>query len=225
MSYNLQSYFEKRFTEIKVAKPTKKSVFITFSRQTGCNETGIAVDLVKALRSEGLKWTFMNKEVLEEAATKLKIDPSKIQYVFENRKKTHVDEVLSALSSKYYKSDKKVRKTITEVLRHYAIEGNIIIVGRAGIATTRDLPGGFHIRFTAPYDWRVNALKKRSEFKDVDVPAFIKRHDVKKTKLIEDFYGKHFNEIQFDLMINCAAFTRQQIISLIIESMKMKNMI
>lgn len=225
MPYNLQSYFEKRFTSTKPSPPTKKSAFITFSRQTGCNGTGIAVDLVKALKSEGYKWAFMNKEVLEEAANKLKIDPSKIQYVFENRKKTHADDVLSALSSKYYKSDKKVRKTITEVLRHYAIEGNIIIVGRAGIATTNNLPGGFHIRFTAPYDWRVNALKKRSEFKDVDVTAFIKRHDTKKTKLIEDFYGKNFSEIQFDLTINCAAFTRQQIVSMIIESMKMKNMI
>ena len=225
MPYNLQSYFEKRFTSTKQAPPTKKSVFITFSRQTGCNGTGFAVDLVKALKSEGHKWAFMNKEVLEEAAIKLKIDPSKIKYVFENRKKTHADDVLSALSSKYYKSDKKVRKTITEVLRHYAIEGNIIIVGRAGIATTNNLPGGFHIRFTAPYDWRVNALKKRGEFKDVDVAAFIKKHDTKKTKLIENFYGKNFNEIQFDLTINCEAYTRPQIISLIIESMKMKNMI
>lgn len=225
MPYSLQSYFEKRFILEKEAKPTKKTAFITFSRQTGCNGNGIAMDLVKALKAEGHKWTFMNKEVLEDAANKLKIDPSKIQYVFENRKKTHVDDVLSALSSKYYKSDKIVRKTITEVIRHYAIEGNIIIVGRAGIATTSDLPGGLHIRFTAPYEWRFGALKKRSEFKDVDVAAFIKRHDLKKTKLIEDFYGKNFNEIQFDLMINCAAFTRPQIISLIIESMKMKNLI
>ena len=225
MAYNLQSYFEKRLTGTKPAPPTKKSVFITFSRQTGCNGSGMAVDLVKALKAEGHKWTFMNKEVLEDTANKLKIHPSKIKYVFDNKKKTHVDDVLSAFSSKYYKSDKKVRKTITEVIRYYAIEGNIIVVGRAGVATTADIPGGLHIRFTAPYEWRLNALKKRSEFKDENVAAFIKKHDIKKRMLIEDFYGKDIQEIQFDLTINCAAFTRQQIIALIIEAMKWKNMI
>jgi len=225
MTYNLQSYFEKRITSHKPASLPKKNVFITFSRQTGCNGTGIAIDLVKSLKAEGQKWTFMNKEVLEDAANKLKINPAKIKYVFENKKKTHVDEVLSALSSKYYKSDKKVRKTITEVIRHYASEGNIIIVGRAGVATTADIQGGLHIRFTAPYEWRINALKKRIGFKDEDVATFIKKHDAKKRKLIEDFCGKDLSEIQFDLMINCAAFTRQQIIAMIIQAMRWKNMI
>ncbi len=224
MAYNLQSYFEMRFKGTKVA-PMKKNAFITFSRQTGCNGTGIAIDLVKALKAEGHTWTFMNKEVLEAAANKLRVDPSRIKYVFENRKKTHVDEVLSALSSKYYKSDKKVRKTISEVIRHYAAQGNIIIIGRAGVATTSDLKGGLHIRFTAPYEWRLSALKKRSEFKDEDVAAFIKKHDAKKRMLIEDFCGKDLHEIQFDLMMNCAAFTRQQIVAMIIEAMKWKNMI
>lgn len=224
MAYNLQSYFEMRFAGTKPAPP-QKNKFITFSRQTGCNGTGIAMDLVKALKTEGHTWTFMNKEVLEASANKLRIDPSKIEYVFENRKKTHIDELLDALSSKNYKSDKKVRKTITEVIRHYAVKGNIIIVGRAGIATTTDLPGGLHLRFTAPYDWRLNALKKRREFKDEDVASFIKKHDIKKRKLIEDFCGKNFNEIQFDMVLNCAAFTRQQIVAMIIESMKWKKMI
>ncbi len=224
MAYNLQSYFEMRFSGTKSAPPNKNA-FITFSRQTGCNGTGIAMDLLKALKAEGHTWTFMNKEVLETTANKLRIDPSKIEYVFENRKKTHVDELLDALSSKYYKSDKKVRKTITEVIRHYATKGNIIIVGRAGVATTADLPGGLHFRFTAPYEWRLNALKKRSEFKDKEVAAFIKKHDVKKRLLIEDFCGKNLNEIQFDLMLNCAAFTRQQIVAMIIEAMKWKKMI
>lgn len=223
MAYNLQSYFEMRFTGTRAA-PVKKSAFITFSRETGCNGTGIAIDLVKALKAEGHTWTFMNKEVLEEAANKLRVDPSRIKYVFENRKKTHVDEVLSALSSKYYKSDKKVRKTISEVIRHYATQGNIIIVGRAGVATTADLQGGLHIRFTAPYEWRLNALSKRNEFKNEDVAAFIKNHDAKKRMLIEDFCGKELYQVQFDLMLNCAAFTRQQIVAMIIEAMKWKKM-
>ena len=171
------------------------------------------------------KWKFINKEVLEDSANKLKLEPARIKYVFESRKMTHADEVLSAFSNRYYKSDKVVRKAITEVLQHYSINGNVILVGRAGVATTNTLPGGLHLRLTAPYEWRVNALKKRKAFANTDVEKFIKEHDAKKRKLIKDFCGKSINDIQFDLSINCAAFTRQQLIEIIMSAMKLKKMI
>ncbi len=224
MPYDLLTYFEKRLADTKPVKK-QKTAFITISRQTGCNATGIVIDLVKALKAEGAKWSYINKEILENAANKLRLNPSRINYIFEAAKKTHVDEIVAAFSSRYYKNDKVVRKTITEVIRHYAAEGNIIIVGRAGVATTSDMPGGLHLRFTAPYEWRLNSLKKRKEFQNKDLAAFIRMHDMKKRKLIESFYGNDLSEIQFDLTLNCAAFTRNQIISLITSAMKMKNLI
>jgi cytidylate kinase len=227
MPNDLLTYFEKRFAEKKPA-PKKKSVFVTISRQTGCNATGIAIDLVKVLKAEGLRWNYINKEILENAANKLRLNPSRINYVFEADRKTHVDEVLAAFSSRYYKNDKIVRKTITGVIRHYAEAGNMIIVGRAGVATTRDMSGGLHLRFTAPYEWRFNSLKKRKEFEkysDKEMEKFIKEHDAKKRKLIESFCGKDMSEIQFDLTINRATFSRQEIVTLITEAMKMKKMI
>ena len=224
MPHKLLTYFDNRF-ERPPLKKYEQGPFITISRQTGCNGTGIAKDIAKALKAYGQKWSFINKEVLEESARKLKIDPSKIKYVFETKRKTHFDDVISALSSRYYKSDKVVRKTITEVLRHYAQAGHVILVGRAGIATTADINRGLHIRFTAPYEWRVNNLKKRKAFESRDVGAFIKEHDLKKRKLIEDFCGKDISDIHFDLTLNCETFTRQQIIELVVESLKMKKFI
>jgi cytidylate kinase len=224
MPYDLLTYFEKRVSGAKKEKPPG-APFLTISRQTGCNGNELAFLLIKALRQKKSEWKYINKEVLEESANKLKLDQSKIEYVFDTKEKTHVDEILSALSNRYYKSDRKVRKTITEVLRHDAREGNIIIVGRAGVATTQDLPGGLHIRLTAPYEWRVNALKRRKAFENTDVAAFIKSHDAKKKKLIEDFSGKKISEIQFDLNFNCATFSKAQIVELILEAMKMKKMI
>jgi cytidylate kinase len=153
------------------------------------------------------------------------MDPARIRYVFETKRKTHADDVIAALSSRYYKSDKAVRKTITEVLRHYAQAGFVIMVGRAGVATTQDMPGGLHLRLIAPYEWRVSSLRKRKSFEDVDVVKFIKEHDLKKKKLIEDFCGKSIHEIQFDLTINTASFTRQQLIDLVIQAMKMKKLL
>lgn len=224
MATNLLPYFNQRFdkSNIKKADP---GPFITISRETGCNGSGIATDLVKALKSRKLNWKFINKEILEESAHKLKLDKSKIEYVFETKKKSHIDEVLAALSNRYYKSDKIVRKTITEILQHYALEGNVIIVGRAGVATTSKMAKGLHLRFVAPYDWRLSSLQKRKAFQNINASAFIKKHDLKKRKLIEDFCGKKINDINYDLTINCAAFSRQQIISLVIEAMEMKKLV
>lgn len=224
MPDKLLTYFDYRFERPPFRK-SEQGPFITISRQTGCNGTGIAKDIAKVLKSYGQSWNFLNKEVLEESAKKLKIDPSKIKYVFETKKKTHFDDVISALSSRYYKSDKIVRKTITEVLRHYAKAGNVILVGRAGIATTRDIKGGLHIRFTAPYEWRVNNLKKRKAFENKDVEKFIKEHDLKKRQLVEDFCGKDISDIHFDLTLNTETFNRQQIIDMIIEAMKMRKLL
>lgn len=186
MPANLLSYFNQRIKKEKL-KSLKAGPFITISRQTGCNGTGVAIDLVKALKAKNRSWKFINKEVLEESANQLKLNPSQIKYVFESRKMTHADEVLAAFSNKYYKSDKIVRKTITDVLQHYAKMGNVIIVGRAGVATTKDTTGGLHLRLIAPFDWRVNELKNRKEFEHTGVAAFVKKHDFKKEKLIEDF--------------------------------------
>lgn len=224
MPDKLLQYLNQRFEKSKIVS-SGSGPFITFSRQTGCNGTGIAVDLIKAIKAKNKVWKYLNKEILEESANKLKVDQSKIKYVFETKKKSHFDDVLSAFSSRYYKSDKIVRKTITEMLQHYAHDGNVILVGRAGIATTRNVKNGLHIRFTAPYDWRVNSLKRRKEFENTDVAKFIKEHDLKKRKLIEDFCGKVISDIHFDLTFNCATFTRQEIISIILETMEMKNMV
>ena len=226
MAYDLMTYFDQRFSKA-IKKPVKKEPgpFVTISRETGCNATAIAEGLVKALNQYGKKWQYVNKEILQESANRLNLNESKIEFVLESDARTHLDEILEALSSRYYKNDKMVRKTISEVLRHFAREGNIVIVGRAGVATTRDIPNGLHVRLVAPYPWRVNALKKRKAFENVDVEAFIKEHDERKKRFLKKVSGQKFSEIYFDLTINRETFTSQQVIDLIVEAMKLKKII
>ena len=226
MTYDLMTYFDQRFSKA-TKKPVKKEPgpFVTISRETGCNATAIAQDLAKALSQYGKKWQYVNKEILEESAHKLNLDEIKVEHIFEDEARTHLDEILGALSNRYYKNDKTVRKTISQVLRHFAIQGNMVIVGRAGVSTTRDIPNGLNVRLVAPYEWRVNSLKKRKAFDHVNVEKFIKEHDEKKKRLIEQFCGKKFHEVYFDLILNRETFTSQQIIAIIIEAMKVKKMI
>ena len=72
MPHKLLTYFDNRF-ERPPLKKYEQGPFITISRQTGCNGTGIAKDIATALKAYGQKWSFINKEVLEESARKLKM--------------------------------------------------------------------------------------------------------------------------------------------------------
>ncbi len=108
MPYDLLTYFERRVARSKKEK-TGTVPFITISRQTGCNGNELAFQLIKKLRLLNADWKYTNKEVLEESAKKLKLDESKIKYVFDTEEKSHIDDILSAISNRYYKSDRAVR--------------------------------------------------------------------------------------------------------------------
>ena len=99
-------------------------------------------DLTRRYAAKGIKreWKWLNKQILEESAKALNVSPSKIKYIFQSQRKTMLDEIVGALSTRYYKSDKKMRNTIIEVIRSIAKKGDVIIVGRGGVAFSDDNP-------------------------------------------------------------------------------------
>jgi len=223
MSQDLLQYFEKRLSTHKT-KLSKKTGFVTISRQTGCNGSSIALKLARHL-SNDTKWKHINKEILKESAKKLDLKASRISHLYDAERLTHADEILTAFSNRYYKSDKRLKNTISKVVKHFAREGNIIIVGRAAVGITSKIDGGLHIRLTAPLEWRINSLRKREGFEDVDIKKFIGKHDKKKANMIKRFCNVEFNEIPFDVVINCAKFDEDQIVKIIINAMQLKVII
>jgi len=199
--------------------------FITISRETGCGAISIAKILITELKKRGQAWKYIDKEVLNEASKKLKIGQEKISYVFEAEKKTHVDDILSALSNRYYKSDKAVRKTISEVVKHYAEEGQVIIVGRGGVAITAGMERGLHIKLVAPESWRVHSLMDRKQKPMEEMAAFIKENDLKREKLLLDFFKKKPGEFCYDIVLNRASFTENQVAKIILDIMQKQDLI
>ncbi len=217
----LVNYFDYRFNQ-PIRKPKKELPFITISRETGCGASKIAKLLVKELKTRGQKWSYVDKEILNESAKRLKIDKSKIEYVFDAVQKTHADEILLALSTKYYKSDKAVRKVIADVVKHTASEGNVIIVGRGGVSITSELKNGIHIRLSAPRDWRIESLMSRKKKLREDIISRIDESDKMRERMITLFKKDKVLSNQFDMEINCAKFTKQQIVELIAKVLDLK---
>ncbi len=222
MSIDLVAYLSQRYRQEQERKETI-GPFITLSRETGCNASGLARTLVREFRKRGENWHFVNKEVMEQAARKLQLDQTKLEFKLELEHKTHLDEIVWAFGEKHYKNDKKIRDTISQVIKHYAYNGRIIVVGRAGVSILSGMENGLHVRLEAPFEWRVKALAKRRLISEEEAAEYIVETDKKRKALLEQFAGKPFADIYFDLRINCETFSQKQQIELIEKAMEMKG--
>lgn len=202
---------------------------ITISREFGCPSHDIAKLLVEKI-NEGVqnpedKWKWVSKEILEQSALELNIDPSKIEYVFNNQQRSLADEIIAALSSKYYKSDKKIRTTIKEIIDAIAMQGNVVIVGRGGVAITREHPKSLHIRLDAPINWRITRTAQRHGLSDQAAKKKVVDTDKNRMALINDFLGYASDHTIFDVILNCKYLSEEEVVQTIISMAKHKKMI
>lgn len=224
MSTNLLDYLSRRHHE-PVSQPTKTGYFLTISRQTGCEATEIAVELIKIFRKEDQKWHMINKEILDKSAKKLNLDREKLNHDFITSRGTVMDEVIKSLSMRYYVNDRKIRKTISDVVRYEAKKGNVIIIGRAGVVSTGDIKGGLHIRLVAPFDWRVENLMKKRNMPREQMEKYVLESDRKRVLFLERFCGKKIQDVCFDLTINRASFSQKQTAGFILNAMNIKGLL
>ncbi|PKP50706.1 MAG: hypothetical protein CVT94_00760 [Bacteroidetes bacterium HGW-Bacteroidetes-11] len=200
--------------------------FITISREYGCQANLLSELLIQGISSKGKHWQVVNKEILMETANELKIHPEKVRNVVSDENRTHLDEIFEATSTKYYKSDRKIRQTIATVVGSFAKQGNVIIVGRAGAAITRGYHNGLHIRLTAPATWRLESVMSRHKLSREDAFKQIASTDHKRFKLYRD-YMKGWQDMDglFDIGFNCSKVTHQEIARLVIKLMEDRKMI
>ena len=221
-----------RFTKESAGYQPGKGVgaVITISREAGCSGNYIAEELVNKfndlLQKMGREssWNVINKEIIEDAARKLELHPDKVKDVLKAEKRSHIDEMILSMATRYYKSDKKIRKTIRDVIKSFVNTGNVIIVGRAGVVMAKDHPRSIHIKLRAPIDWRKKVISEKHNISLTEAEKYIVSVDKSRTKLIRDYRCK--NPIcLFDISINCSRFSNDEIIEMIRRLMESKKYI
>jgi cytidylate kinase len=226
MANGLLHYFEERFSGAVPVPKAGNRPFVTISRETGCNSITIAEKLIRKLNLVSDKhWKLVSKEILGMAAEKLNLDPHRLESVFNAVTPTQMDEILKAFSEKYYKSDKTIRKTVREIICDIARDGYVVIVGRAGVAITNDMPGGLHCRLHAPLEWRVKNIAGLRGLDEKTAKEYILDSDEKREKLLKDFSGKTLCDMHFDVGLNNQRLNDEQIADILFELMKMRGLI
>ncbi len=230
MTNILLKYLEDRYKYETTEQEVKPSgPVITISRYFGCPANMCANDLAELLTEiEGNKenpWKVINKEILEQAAKELGLTPEKIEFVFKFKKRSAVDEILEALSSKYYKSERKIKNTIREVIRSIGEQGRVIIVGRGGAAILKDIPNSLHVKLIAPLDFRVNGVSRRHEISHSEAKKLAEDMDKKRSKLRMEFAGRKMDLVDYDLIFNCEKFGVKEIVKTVAKVSKIQGLI
>lgn len=229
-----RNVFEKYFSEIlreDKVELVETGPYVSISRDFGCMANPIALRLSRELTrlskesGKGKEWKWFNKVILEESAKALDLSPSKIKYIFRSHKKSMIDEIVGAMATKYYKSDKKIRRTIIDVIRLIVKTGYVIIVGRGGVAFANDNPQSLHIKITAPFEWRVEMIRKNYNKTEEDAHKYLLEVDNERKYLIDSFMGFGTDHSIFDVVFNRKTITEDEILNTIISLLKMKNLI
>ena len=230
MKIDLSKYLAERYQDTML-KQAYEGPVVTIARDFGCPGRKIASRLTNYLNQEkgsklkNIRWRWISKEILAESARELEMDPADIKYIFQYEKKTVFDDILSSQSRKYYKSDRKIRKTVARVIRNIASEGNVVIIGRGGVAITKDIERSLHVKLEAPLEWRT---LRASEKYCISLDEAKKRAieiDKKRQEFRNYFHGTGSDYTQFDVRYNCMSLSLEDIVCSILNLLKSRKFI
>ena len=230
MKTDLSKYMDDWYKE-DPAKNIYPGPVLTISREVGCPAKVIASKLTEQLNSlkrvkvKEHPWKWISKEILMESARELGVDSDSIQHVFDYKSRGVLEDLLLAQSKSFYKSDLKIRTTIAKVIRKFANEGNAIIVGRGGVAITRDIPLSFHIYLEAPLEWRAMRVAEKHDFGIDQARSYAQSIDKKRSTFRDYFQGKGTDYTRFDMKLNCMTLELDEIIEIIVGALKTRSML
>ena len=192
---------------------------ITISRLTGCDgrEVAAALAALLNLRQNTNKWKWIDKDIIYHAAHELKTDTNRVESYYQGRTMNDMSEMIMAFSGTFV-SDSSVKKAIREVVLSIAREGHAVIIGRGGVAITRDMTNALHIRLVAPLYWRVENVMKKKGMIIEKAEEYVIETDEKRNKMIVSFLDKKPQAIDylFDSTLNRSSFSIDQLSALIL---------
>lgn len=205
-----------RLSEEKEPESPGMLPFITISRETGCHSLAVAGLLQQTLNANAkVKWQLVSKEIIAEAARNLQLNTAQVKGILAGEKRSHLSEILHSVADHAYLSDHLVRKKLIEFIESAASRGNVIIIGRAGAIITARIPNGLHIRLVAPLEWRIKNIMNQQNTDYKTARQWVELTDQKRKRLIEDFSHKPLNDMMFDMVLNNATLSEEEIAQIV----------
>lgn len=195
---------------------------ITISREYGCpgKRLGkyLSEVLTDKLKREGShkEWKWLSKEIIDESARELKLSPALIKDLAEYKNRNFFDNLALFFSDTYYPGDSKINNTIANFIHTAASQGNVVIVGRAAEAITKNFKKSFHIKLMAPLEWRAEIISNTYGMTISEAKRECTEMD-RRRAVFRQYFEKGVPDVQFyDACFNCKEMTDDEIIELIV---------
>jgi cytidylate kinase len=213
-------YFDGRYREsVLKQSPVNDGPVITISRLTGCDARQVAANLADNLnqRFGTTRWKWVDKDIIYAIAKELNSDALRVENFYKGIELSSLSEMIMAFSGGFI-SDLRVKKAIKDVVLSMCKEGHIILVGRGGVSIARNITDSLHIRLVAPFEWRVDNVKKKKEMTLGAAEEYVIDTDEKRFNLIQAFMDKKPKNIDylFDATINRSSFSTSDISEMIV---------
>ncbi len=190
---------------------------ITISREVGCGGIKLAKKIACRLNEQRFldDWRVLSKEIFQKSANELEIDTEHVIRVFTESDKYTFEEIIKAFNNRNFKSERRITNTVKDVIRSCAVEGFAIIVGRAGHIVASDIKNAFHIRLVAPMEYRIKAVQEKKDLNRDNAIEFIQRVEKERITFRNAFKDDNYNQDNFDLILNRASFSDDDIVDII----------
>ena len=201
--------------------------FVTISREYGCGGFDLAVKLSDILNNEYNAmpiWAAYDKQILDTITTDLGLT-QKLTDTLTNAARSKMTELFQTTFSKFPPQVAVYRK-LAEVIRTMAINGHVVIVGRAGNIITRGIPYGLHVRIVAPLAYRVERIAAKNKVTKAEAKRIIEKKENERESFIKVFLKFDLEDTHnYDIVANNERFAIDELARLIIETMKHKGIL
>ncbi|MDY6854737.1 MAG: cytidylate kinase-like family protein [Thermodesulfobacteriota bacterium] len=206
-------------------KGAKELPFITISREYGCHGyevSEILQDKLNRITDKEYPWGIFDKEVVRKIAEEHQLSEELANSLGENQRslmQQYMDHIFFKRPNEY-----KIFQYLTQALIGLAEKGHAILIGRGGCIITKNVKAGFHVRLIAPFEFRVEKIRREMEISKDEAEKHVKEMEKQREAFIERYTLKSIHDPKnFHIIFNNSLYSPNEIADTIIYSLKLKG--
>lgn len=208
-----------------VEKGKPQLPFITISREYGCGGFEIAVKIVEMMNEEkSLQhvWAAYDKRLLDNLMNDMGLSTSLLETLTNNARNQFTNLLQTSFTK--FPPQVAVYRKLVETIRLLALNGNVVIVGRAGNVITREIKNGYHVRLVAPNEWKIEQLKAKYGITRKEAETCIHDKNLQREGFLREFVKFDLADPHnYEMVINCARHSTEETARLIIQGTRVKG--
>jgi cytidylate kinase len=190
--------------------------FITVSREPGSGGKLIARRL-----SEHLNFKFYYKEIIDRMSKNRETANEYLEH-YDEKELGFIDDFTTSIIHPYLISRDHFVKELIKYTSHLALRGRCVILGRGANFFT-DHRFGFHVRITAPFEYRVEKTMKYEKLSRPKASERVREVSRARKHFVEKYFSTHIdNSEYYDLVLNRAYYSIEDTVAIIIHAFKKK---